>query len=210
MSMEPYFRPPGRELRWIAAFAFAVLVSTAASAQNVSTIRVSKDKAYTQTAAGAAQPWTAPSPCNFGCPLRFAAYVYGGDMGLLAAPVLSGPVNTGAIGSAWNGGRMSLASPSEWRVGNGNWDYSATQAGLDAVFPSGTYTINVGGKDVALNLAGDAYPNPPVSDADGRRLDRRGVRHQPVAATLASPPTRSRPTGPIGTTRSTCTSAGAD
>ncbi len=46
MSMEPYFRPPVRELRWIAAFAFAVLVPTATSAQNVGTIRVSKDKAY--------------------------------------------------------------------------------------------------------------------------------------------------------------------
>ncbi|NJD87774.1 MAG: hypothetical protein FIB05_07155 [Betaproteobacteria bacterium] len=128
---------------------------------------VSKDKAYNQVVAGAVQPWAAPSPCNFGCPLRFAAYVIGGDMALLPAPVLSGPVNTGAIGSAWNGGVMGLAGPNEWRLGNGNWDYNATQAGLDAVFPNGTYTVKVAGKDVALSLAGDAYPNAPVLTFSG-------------------------------------------
>jgi hypothetical protein len=167
MALEQRFRPPMCGLRRFAEFAFVALFATTAFSQNVGLVSVSKDKAYFQNNVEAVQLGVARSPCNFGCPLRFAAYVVGGDMGRLAAPVLSGPVNVGAIGSAWNGGLMSQVSSNEWRIGNGNWDYSPTPAGLDAVFPSGTYTINVGGKAVALNLAGEAYPNPPVLGLSG-------------------------------------------
>jgi hypothetical protein len=148
-----------------AALALAAACLPPAFPQAVQLVRVGKDKAYYQNSPGVANPAPGTQPCNFGCLMRFAAYVYADSS--IAAPVLAGPVNTAAIGSGWNGGKLAHVGGVEWRLGNGNWDYSPSQAQLDAVFPSGTYTMTVNGTAVTLNLAGDAYPNPPVLTLSG-------------------------------------------
>ena len=48
----------------------------------------------------------------------------------------------------------------EWSLGFGDQE-SPDQAGLNALFPNGTYSVSVGERTVVLDLSGDTYPPAP-------------------------------------------------
>ena len=95
------------------------------------------------------------------------------------APTLSGPVNVASLGCFWNGGQLVYnTSQTRWRLGTPNSNLSSplpinfdwvasTQADLDATFSDGVYTVNANGTNIALNLARDLYPAPPVLSLSG-------------------------------------------
>jgi hypothetical protein len=146
-----------------AAFLALFLAQSTVSLAQVDWIWLSKDIAFIQTSATGPTPSPSRTPCNYGCAYRMTTVVGGANVASIPAPILSGPVNTARVGSAWNGGRLHLAPGppvDAWILGDGNFEFANTRAGLDAKFASGTYTVAAGGKSVALDIAGDAYPAP--------------------------------------------------
>ena len=87
----------------------------------------------------------------------FEAAVWGTALSGMTPPALAGPINTALVGPSYNG-RMTL--------GAGKWNLVGvyrSQQDLDTRFGSGTYTVVVNGTPIPLTLAGDAYPQPPLT-----------------------------------------------
>jgi hypothetical protein len=142
--------------------------SGGATAQ-VANIFVDKTRVYDQTSATAVALKPPRSPCNFNCPLAFSARVNGSNLAGIQPPTLSGPISSAALGSFWNAGTLGFNGNNEWELGmpiGGEWD-SPTQADLDSIFGSGTYTLTVQGQAYSVSLTGDTYPTPPVMTISG-------------------------------------------
>ena len=89
--------------------------------------------------------------------------------GLTPAPSVSGPIG---VGEPFHNGGVLLFNDDwqEWAYGAPNADNygTATLTELDSLFGSGTYTFNVSGVSVPLNLTGDLYSaNAPVLTVTG-------------------------------------------
>lgn len=106
-------------------------------------------------------------------PFEFHAGVEGVDLDLLpAAPIVSGAFNNPEPGH--NGGVLGYNFDDEsWDYGFPNFEGWAvqTQAELDSLFGSGTYSFNVDGLVVPLVLAGDVYPPVPLLTLTGGSWD---------------------------------------
>ena len=129
----------------------------------VQSVTVKKNIEYLQTSATT----VVPKPISNG--YGFGADVDGVNIGSIPVPVLTGPINTAALGSIHNNGRLVyVAGDGGWRWGlNGNDFGTSSLANLNSIFGSGTYTITVNGTPVSLNLGGDAFPAAPVLTLTG-------------------------------------------
>ncbi|MEP7068850.1 MAG: hypothetical protein ABI789_06400 [Usitatibacter sp.] len=137
--------------------AFSLLTLGEALA-GVESVVISKGFAYIQTSATSVV--IDPASNNYG----FGADVNGSGIASIAAPILTGPINTAALGTIHNNGRLVYSvGDGGWRWGfpNANDFGAASLATVNSIFASGTYTINVNGVNVSLLLTGDAYPNAP-------------------------------------------------
>src|SRR5438477_11587832 len=89
----------------------------AAAQAQVGQVWVNKTWVYDQTSATAvALKPPAASAClfRFDCPYAFSARVNGTALETLSPPTLSGPINTGTLGSRWNGGVLGFQAPNQW------------------------------------------------------------------------------------------------
>jgi hypothetical protein len=127
-----------------------------ASHAAVEFVGVFKSQFHKQTSAVDVTPQDPGFP-----PFEFEASVSGSDIGGIAAPTVSGPMNNGE--PSHNAGVLGLNGDGDW--GYGSPDFSGvgadTKADLDTVFPNGVYTISVLGQNVALNVTGDTYASAP-------------------------------------------------
>ncbi len=153
-------------------------ISTDSTAQPASLefVTVSKDIDYVQTSADSASVIVDPKPLSptYGGPYGFSANVQGTNLAGITAPTVTGPFNlnqsNGPSTFSHNGGRLGYDSNDQsWRYGATNFnDWGITsKLANDTSFPNGTYTIQVLGTPVALNLTGDAYPNTPFVTLTG-------------------------------------------
>src|SRR5258706_8161866 len=144
------------------AFSLALPGETLAQVQSVI---VKKGYAYIQSGPGTVA--LDPATNNYG----FSANVNGINVaGITPAPVVTGPINATGLGAIHNNGRLVFSNGDHgWRWGNPNANDFGTNtlASLNSFFANGVYTITVNGVQVALNLTGDAYPNPPVLTLTG-------------------------------------------
>lgn len=155
-----------KRLSIVVAFGF-VSALQGAHAQIVEDISVGKMVEYRQTSPNA----TAVNPS--GNPYGFYAGVFGTDIELLAAPVLSGPMSVPE--PFFNGGKLVFngdamgAQGGGWRFGWPDGDDAGytTASQLNAHFNSGSYSFLVAGTSVTLSLAGDLYPNVPILSLTG-------------------------------------------
>jgi len=154
---------------------FALLLAgsiEALAAPQLHQVWVDKTRRHYQTSATAVALSTNTSNClfRFDCAYAFSARVAGTDISAIPAPTISGPINSGLLGSRWNGGALGYdPSGSWWMLGmplGGEINF-ATQSDVDAAFGSGLYTFTVQGQTYAVNLAGDAYPQTPVMTVAG-------------------------------------------
>ncbi len=130
----------------------------------IQSVTVSKGYGYVQTGPGSAT--LDPASNNYG----FGADVDGVGIGSIPAPIVTGPINVGALGTIHNNGRLVYSNGDHaWRWGNPSANDFGTSslASLNSFFANGTYTINVNGVNVVLQLNGDAYPNAPVLTLTG-------------------------------------------
>jgi hypothetical protein len=134
---------------------FALLAAPAAA--QVTAVSVKKNWEYVQT--GPSTVVANPTVNAFG----FGADVDGINIGGITPPTVSGPINVGALGALHNNGVLVYRpGDSGWRYGLNADDFGTSSiADLDAKFGGGTYTFNVMGATVALNLTGYLFPNPP-------------------------------------------------
>jgi len=143
----------------------ALLLSPAHDAlAQVGSVTVKKGHAYIQSSATAVA--LDPATNNYG----WGADVDGTNIGGIAPPMVTGPINTQALGAGHNNGRLVYSAGDRgWRWGSPHAsDFgSATLAQLNSFFGSGTYTFTVNGATVPLQLTGDAYPNVPVLTLTG-------------------------------------------
>jgi hypothetical protein len=123
----------------------------------IQSVTVKKGHNYNQTSATTVLLDSASN--NFG----FGLDVDGNNISGIAAPTVTGPVNTASLGTSWNGGVLKYSTGDRgWRGGANANDFGfATQAQADSVFANGTYNFNVSGNAFSLALVGDAYPNVP-------------------------------------------------
>lgn len=159
----------GRSCRTCVMTLFAATAG-AAFAQTVQFVTVGRHIEYVQTSATDVKVNPQPQAPLYGGPYGFSVNVEGVNVGALAAPIVSGPFNTAALGSFFNNGRLVFnTSDGSWRLGfpNANDFGSPTLADLDSKFGNGTYTVTVAGVPVPLNLSGNAYPNAPVLTLTG-------------------------------------------
>jgi hypothetical protein len=142
--------------------AFAALGPASAVAQ-VESVTVSKGYAYIQTGVGTVM--LDPASNNY----SFDADVNGTNISGIAAPTLSGPVNTASLGTQWNGGVLKYSAGDHgWRSGSSANDFGfSTKSILDSAFGNGNYTFTVNGTPVILALTGEAYPNIPIVTLTG-------------------------------------------
>ena len=119
-------------------------ISSALSQPVIHQVQAGKGKAYHQTAPGTT------NHTGF----QFNAWVFGGGLGSIAAPVLTGPTNV-PTPLTFDGAAWYMA------------DFVPTQALLDARYPNGAYTVTANGRSYALSLGGDAYPNAPILTMSG-------------------------------------------
>jgi len=154
--------PADRTARFalLLATGFAALAAGVASAQ-IQSVTISKGAEFIQTGPNRVDP--APTTNGFG----FGADVNGTPGGTsiagIAAPILTGPINTAALGTFHNNGRL-VYRPGDngWRWGLSANDFGGRTAAIrDGFFGSGTYNIQVNGTTVSLNLTGDQYPTVP-------------------------------------------------
>ncbi len=156
----------------MAAIAIAAVLPCAA--QTVNSVHLQKARNYLQSSPSD----IAPDP--IGSPLGFGADVPGSNLAGTSPPTPSGPVNLTYLGCFWNGGQLVYSTQqTRWRIGTPNaaaltsplpinFDWSSqTQSDLDAIFSNGVYTVSFNGINVALNMAGDLYPAPPVLSLSG-------------------------------------------
>ena len=146
-----------------AALAVALCSSGTALAQ-VESVVVSKSYSYIQTGPGIAA--LDPATNNYG----FGADVNGTNIAGIAPPILTGPINAAGLGAIHNNGRLVYSTgDAGWRWGFPNASDFGTSslASLNSFFANGTYTINVNGVNIALQLTGDAYPNVPMVTLGG-------------------------------------------
>ncbi|NJD89356.1 MAG: hypothetical protein FIB05_15250 [Betaproteobacteria bacterium] len=128
----------------------------------VSQVTVRKTARYVQTSP------TDIAPSLSGT-YSFLASVDGAGISGMAPPTISGPFAAAELGAQHNNGTLVYSTAiGGWRWGTNANEYRATsRSELDRLFPNGTYTFNVGGASVPLNLSGDAYPAPPVLTLNG-------------------------------------------
>ncbi len=151
-------------------FALCAVPMSAAFAQSVEFVTVSKAISYVQTSATNVIVDPRPPGPAYGGSYWFGVEVVGQNLSGITPPTFSGPINTGALGSWYNTGKL-IYNPgdSAWKAGSpfaNNWG-SPTQSDLTSKFGSGTYTITVQGTSVSLQLNGAAYPNIPVMTLSG-------------------------------------------
>jgi hypothetical protein len=134
----------------LAATLVIALLSFAAdhSFAQIQSVVISKGAEFFQTAANRVVP--APIPNGFGFAADVNGFLPGPSIAGIPAPVLTGPINTAALGD--NG----------WRWGQSANDFGGSSAAIrDSLFGNGTYNIAVNGTTVTLRLTGDQYPNAP-------------------------------------------------
>ncbi|HUP30167.1 MAG TPA: hypothetical protein VM122_08350 [Usitatibacter sp.] len=151
------------------AFVLCAVIAGPALAQTVTAVVVGRHIDYIQTSATDVQVNPAPPGPLYGGPYGFSVNVEGTNIGGIAAPMVTGPFNTAALGSFLNNGRLVFnTSEGIWRLGpNANDWGSPTLADLDSKFGNGTYTVTVAGTSVPLTLTGNAYPSPPLLALSG-------------------------------------------
>lgn len=154
----------------------AVLIGTAGllQAQSISFISLSKSIDYVQTDGSTVIVDPQPVSADYGGPYGFQANVEGDregpSIGGITAPVLSGPITVlestpGYPDSTFfNGGTLVFnAEDNEWGFGYplGNDWGAQSQAAIDNVFGSGTYSFTVNGTQLDMSLSPVDYPNTP-------------------------------------------------
>ncbi len=148
MKYAPAFRPASLA-------AVALSLASLAEAQVVELVGVSKLKFHEQTSATQVALLPA-AELPFGIDLN----VDGTDIHLLSpAPTVSGPISNPEPNH--NGGVLGInPNYGYWQYGYPNFDNwgTATLSELETLFGSGTYTFNVAGSSVPVNLSGDLYP----------------------------------------------------
>ena len=99
----------------------------------------------------------------------FNADVDGNNIGGIATPRITGPINVAAVGTFHNNGNLFYSTGDRgWRYGSNGTDFGTSSISLlNTAFPNGTYTMTVNGAAIALQLTGDAYPNPPILTLTG-------------------------------------------
>jgi hypothetical protein len=139
-------------------FAAVGIVSIAAvvlpsNAQSVESVVVAKVRFHRQTDASGPVLLEAAE-----FPFGFDANVQGTDLDLLDPPTVTGPFANPEPGH--NGGMLGL-NEDEWRYGAPDflgWG-TETQAELDALFGTGTYTFTLSGQTVQVLLGAPAFPD---------------------------------------------------
>src|SRR5436190_7803680 len=139
------------------AACLATVLTVPALAQ-VQSVTVSKGYIYDQTSATTVRLGTEANNFSFG------ADVDGVNIGGIATPRITGPMNIGALGTFHNNGNLVYSQGDHgWRYGTSGDDFgTASLAQLNNLFPNGTYTMTVNGVSLPLALTGNAYPNTPV------------------------------------------------
>jgi subtilisin-like proprotein convertase family protein len=154
----------------------AITTDAAADPALIEFVTISKDIDYVQTGADSSTVVVDPRPLGptDGGPYGFAVNVQGSNLAGIAAPTVTGPFNlnqsNGPSTFSHNGGTLGYdADDQSWRYGATNFnDWGTTsKSANDTYFPNGTYTVQVLGTPVALNLTGDAYPNTPMVTLTG-------------------------------------------
>jgi hypothetical protein len=141
-----------------------------ALAQTITVTTVDKQRQYLQTSPTEVALFGATNCSQGGCAYRFNARVDGQNLGSIAAPVLSGPIDTVGLGPSWNGGRLVFNAPGVWQLPERQF---ATSADLDAKFANGVYTMTANGTASTMNLQG-SYPEIPVLTLSGGQWDSGG------------------------------------
>ena len=186
MSIPIAGRAPGRNPLSVLAFAFVLMASGEAPAQ-IHSIVISKGIEYVQTAAARVDPSPTGNLYSFGADVNGTPG--GPGIGGIAAPILTGPINSAALGAIHNNGRLV------YRPGDNGWRWGlnaddagyATAAQRDGLFGNGTYNLQVNGTTVSLNLTGNAYPNvPQVTLSGGAWIGGKYVIDTDRALTLAT------------------------
>lgn len=146
----------------VVSLALAIAPARESHAQ-VESITVEKGWGYIQTSPTAVA--LDPATNNY----SFNASVDGANIAGIATPTVTGPFDIAALGTSHNNGRLVYSQGDKgWRYGaGGDGAGYATRAELDSKFGSGTYTVTVNGANIALQLAGDAYPNAPTLTLTG-------------------------------------------
>jgi hypothetical protein len=138
--------------------AFCFAQAAAALAQAPGAMSLSKIHGFRQTTAALPAELGPATPCNYNCAYRFNVDIFGTNVAFPTPPMVSGP---------GNGGPLHFVGGNTWIFGDGNVDYAPTKAQIDSSFPNGAYNVAVNGTNVALNLAGDAYPAVPTMTLTG-------------------------------------------
>ena len=103
-------------------------------------------------------------------PYFFDAGVYGSELGLIPAPVVTGPIHNPALGEDGSTTLGYNAEEDAWEYGAPTYDGWSTQtlAEMDAMFGNGTYTFQIFDLSYPVDLVGDAYPSQtPVLTLSG-------------------------------------------
>ena len=135
----------------------------ATSAAAVQFVTVEKTISYVQTSATDVNVDPRPPGPLYGGPYWFGINVNGPNLSGITPPAFSGPINTAALGSFYNSGKLVYnASEGGWKAGAPNANnWGGTQSNRDSIWGNGTYTITAQGFNYPLQLTGDAYPNAP-------------------------------------------------
>ncbi|OYW73236.1 MAG: hypothetical protein B7Z37_22320 [Verrucomicrobia bacterium 12-59-8] len=143
-------------------------------AYQVQNVLISKTIEHIQDSASHVIPNPTPQSETYGGPYGFSVNVIGMNiLALRESPTVTGPFTAfhlSQVPELHHGGRLIYNCNNDWwRYGwpNANDWGSPTLADMDARFGSGTYTVNVEGTDVALNLTGDVYPTLPMMNLTG-------------------------------------------
>jgi hypothetical protein len=148
-------------------FALAVALATGEAAAQIQSVVISKGSENVQTSAARVDPVPRPNGYGFGADVN--GPLGGPSIGGIATPILTGPINTAALGTIHNNGRL-VYRPGDngWRWGLNANDAGYSSAAIrDGFFGNGTYNIAVAGTTVTLRLTGDQYPNAPLLTLSG-------------------------------------------
>lgn len=138
-----FILPPTR-LRSLGLVLAALVACADLAAQDIRFAVVNKYTGYVQTAATA----TAPHPER----------AFGFSVAVDGSATDPTPPNTLTL-PAGGGSRPLVYDDGEWALEA----QFATRAALDAAYPSGTYTLTLGGRAASVSLTGDLYPAAPVA-----------------------------------------------
>jgi hypothetical protein len=141
----------------------ASLLVVSAHAQDSAFAIVGKSRNYNQTTAGAVTPSTDAA-------FEFEAQIEGSP----TSP--TGPISVTLPGNSVGSALTYNSDGQAWRLRQN----FTTQAALDAAFPSGTYTLTFGGKNIALPVNGDLYPNAPVATVSAGTWTSAGLVVDPA------------------------------